>query len=86
MMLNSEKFVARPALHYLISSTTADMLITLEVKGADIDASACDKDSPTSACFKAPQSLAPSPHMTTTLPRFWYNVTILALSLGLVRA
>lgn len=60
--------------------------MTLEVNGADIDAYACDKDNPTSACLRAPQSLAPSPHMTTTFPRFWYIDTILALSLGLVLA
>ena len=38
MMLNSEKFVARPDLHYFINSTTAEMLMTLEVKGAEIEA------------------------------------------------
>lgn len=37
-MLNKEKFVANPALHYLINSTTAEMLITLDVKGAEIEA------------------------------------------------
>jgi hypothetical protein len=86
MMLKSEKFVAKPDLHSLINSTTAEMLITFEVNGAEIEAYAWDKESPTSACFRAPQSLAPSPHITTTLPRFWYIITILALSLGLVRA
>lgn len=70
IMLNKEKFVANPALHYLINSTTAEMLITLDVKGAEIEAYAWDKDNPTSACFNAPQSLAPSPHMATIFPRF----------------
>ena len=65
MMLKREKLVAKPALHYFMSSTTADMFMTLEVKGAEIEASACESDNPTSACFKAPQSLAPSPHMAT---------------------
>jgi len=37
-MLKSEKLVAKPALHYFISSTTAEILITFDVKGADIDA------------------------------------------------
>lgn len=64
-MLNKEKLVARPARHYFISSTTAEMLMTLEVNGAEIEASACERDKPTSACFKAPQSLAPSPHIET---------------------
>lgn len=68
MMLNREKFVARPALHSLISSTIEDMLATWDVKGAEIEASACDKDRPMSACFKAPQSLAPSPHIDTVFP------------------
>ena len=86
IMLNSEKFVANPDLHSLINSTTAEIFITFDVNGAEIDASACDKDSPTSACFKAPQSLAPSPHITTTFPKFWYIVTILALSFGFVLA
>lgn len=71
MMLKSEKFVAKPARHSFINSTTAEIFITFEVKGAEIEASACERDNPTSACFRAPQSLAPSPHMTTTLPRFW---------------
>lgn len=86
IILKREKFVAKPALHYFINYTTADMLKTLEVKGAEIDASAWDNDKPTSACFKAPQSLAPSPHIRTTFPKFWYKETILALSLGLVLA
>lgn len=38
MILNNEKFVASPALHYFISSTTADILMTFDVKGADIEA------------------------------------------------
>lgn len=37
-MLNSEKFVASPALHSLISSTIELIFVTCEVKGADIDA------------------------------------------------
>lgn len=71
IILKREKLVARPALHYLINSTTADILKTLEVNGAEIEASAWDNDNPTSACFKAPQSLAPSPHMTVIFPIFW---------------
>jgi len=36
---------------------------TFVVKGAAIDASASESDSPTLASFKAAQSLAPSPHI-----------------------
>lgn len=39
------------------------MSYIFEVNGAAIDASASDRDMPTSAAFKAPQSLAPSPHI-----------------------
>jgi hypothetical protein len=34
-----------------------------EVKGAAIEASASERLIPTSAAFRAPQSLAPSPHI-----------------------
>lgn len=68
-MLKSEKLVANPARHSLINSTIEEMLASWEVKGAEMEAYACDKESPMSACFKAPQSLAPSPHMDTVLPR-----------------
>jgi len=41
------------------------MLSDLDVKGDATEASASDNDTPTSAALKAPQSLAPSPHMPT---------------------
>lgn len=41
------------------------MLSDLEVKGDATEASASDKETPTSAALNAPQSLAPSPHMPT---------------------
>ena len=85
-MLKREKFVARPALHSFISSTIEEMFVIWDVKGAEIEASACDKDKPISACLRAPQSLAPSPHMETVFPVCWYTRTILALSLGFVLA
>ncbi len=66
IILNKEKLVAKPALHYFINSTTAEMLMTFDVKGAEIEAYAWESERPTSACFNAPQSLAPSPHITTT--------------------
>jgi hypothetical protein len=70
-MLNREKLVAKPALHSFINSTTAEILKTFDVNGAEIDAYACERDKPTSACFRAPQSFAPSPHITTTFFKFW---------------
>jgi hypothetical protein len=86
IILKREKLVARPARHYLINSTTADIFITFEVNGAEIEAYACERDKPTSACFKAPQSFAPSPHIITIFFRCWYKLTILALSFGLALA
>lgn len=44
---------------------THSMLATLEVKGETTEASAWDSEMPTSAALRAPQSLAPSPHMPT---------------------
>jgi len=37
-MLNKEKLVANPARHSFINSTTAEILITFDVKGAEIEA------------------------------------------------
>ena len=39
------------------------MSFTLLVKGAAIEASASERLMPASACFRAPQSFAPSPHI-----------------------
>jgi len=41
------------------------MLFSVLVKGAATDASVDDKETPTWAAFKAPQSLHPSPHIPT---------------------
>lgn len=61
------------------------MLATLEVKGETTEASAWESEMPTSAAFRAPQSLAPSPHMPTQyLARGWTGMAwihTLALSL-----
>jgi hypothetical protein len=38
IMLNKEKFVASPALHYLINSTIEEIFVIFEVNGAEIDA------------------------------------------------
>ena len=85
-MLNNEKLVANPALHSLSNSTIELMFVICDVKGAEIDASAIDRDNPISACLRAPQSLAPSPHIDTFLPSFWYKEMALILSLGLALA
>ncbi len=59
------------------------MFYILEVNGAAIDASDSDKLIPTSACFKAPQSFAPSPHIPICSPVTIYNCeTNKALSSG----
>lgn len=71
MMSNKEKFVTSPALHSLISSTIEPTFVYFEVKGAEIEAYAWDKERPMSACFNAPQSLAPSPHIDTFLSKLW---------------
>jgi hypothetical protein len=53
------------------------------VNGAAIDASASDREIPTSAYFNAPQSLAPSPHIpTSVLQKFYKFSTNDALSSG----
>ena len=48
-----------------ISSGTHAMFGSLDVNGDATDASASDSDIPACAFFKAPQSLAPSPHIAT---------------------
>lgn len=47
---------------------THSMLAWQEVKGDATDASASEREMPTSAAFSAPQSLAPSPHIPTQYP------------------
>ena len=69
-MLKREKLVARPALLSLISSTIEPMCLFLEVKAAAIEAYVSERESPRLAWCKAAQSLAPSPHIPTTLSRF----------------
>lgn len=65
MNLNAYKVVVRAALPSLKSVMTHEMSETFEVNGAAIDASARDKLIPASACLRARQSFAPSPHMPT---------------------
>lgn len=53
------------------------------VKGAAIEASASLSEMPTAAYFRAPQSLAPSPHMPQLISRLVYRLsTKRALSSG----
>lgn len=40
----------------------------VDVKGAAIEASAFERDNPTSAVFRAVQSFAPSPHIPINSP------------------
>ena len=57
------------------------------MKGAAIDASASDKDSPTSAVFNAPQSFAPSPHIPIShLQKSYSYSTSFASSSGAILA
>ena len=60
------------------------MFWIFEVKGAAIEASASERDKPTSAVLSALQSLAPSPHIATiiSLFSFWISVTSIALWSG----
>lgn len=44
---------------------THEMLGVFEVKGEATEASASDKEIPAWAVLRAPQSLAPSPHIPT---------------------
>ena len=67
-MLKRLKLVAKPPRHYLIRSIIELMLGTFDVKGAAIEASEFESDNPASACLRAPQSLAPSPHIATIFP------------------
>lgn len=86
IILNRLKLVAKPPLHYLIKFTIELMFWTLDVNGDEIDAYESDNDNPISACFNAPQSLAPSPHIAVILPIYWNIDTILVLSFGFDRA
>lgn len=63
MYLKAAKLVTSAALPSLNNLMMGEISWILDVNGAAIDASASDKESPTSAVFSALQSLAPSPHM-----------------------
>lgn len=63
MYLNIPKLVTRAQRPSVMSSGTQEMLDFLEVKEEATDASASDREIPALAALRAPQSLAPSPHM-----------------------
>jgi len=65
MYLKHEKLVTNAALPSLMTSMTQLMSGVRLVKGAATDASASDREIPTSAAFSAAQSFAPSPHIST---------------------
>jgi len=57
------------------------------VKGAAMEASASESEIPMSACLSAPQSLAPSPHIpTSVLQKSYKFYTKIALSSGAILA
>lgn len=65
MYLKQLKLVTRAPLPSLINSMTQLMSGLELVKGAAMEASASESETPTSAAFNAPQSLAPSPQNPT---------------------
>lgn len=88
MNLKHVNDVVNAALPYLSNSGMHDMSYTVLVNGAAIDASAALNDTPMSADFNAPQSLAPSPQNPTNGFRLLfcnYNIK-LAFSSGLILA
>ena len=58
----AETMVARPS---VMRYGTHPMWTLVEVNGAATEASAMDSEIPACAVFSAPQSLQPSPHITT---------------------
>lgn len=65
MNLKPEKVVANEHLPSLKSVITQEISWTLLVNGAAIEASASERLIPASACLRAAQSFAPSPHIPT---------------------
>jgi len=61
MYLNTPKLVTSAHRPSRMMSGTQEMFPARAVKGAATDASASDKEIPTCAALRAPQSFAPSP-------------------------
>ena len=57
---------------FLSKVMTDEILGARDVKGAAMEASASERDNPTSAVFKALQSFAPSPH----IPTIWKSLVV----------
>lgn len=87
MNLKVVKDVAKDALPSIKSVTIGEMLKIFEVKGAAIEASASESESPISATLRALQSFAPSPHIPTKAFELPYKAsTKLAFPSGLIHA
>lgn len=65
MYLKTPNDVTKAARPSLITVGTHSILGVREVKGEATDASASDSEMPACAVLRAPQSLAPSPHIPT---------------------
>ncbi|KAF4533322.1 hypothetical protein B566_EDAN004443 [Ephemera danica] len=63
MYLNTPNDVTRAARPSFTTKGTHEMLASFDVKGEATDDSASEREIPTWAAFRAPQSLAPSPHI-----------------------
>lgn len=86
MYLKTLNDVSREQRPSLMTMGTHSMLATLEVKGETTEASAWESEMPTSAAFRAPQSLAPSPHMPTQYWSFCSSHTSSVFCSGAMRA
>lgn len=86
MYLKQLKLVTSAALPSFSTSITQLMSGVRLVNGAATDASASERERPTSAAFKAAQSFAPSPHMRTVKPRDCSRSTTSFFSSGDIRA
>lgn len=81
------KAVTREHLPSLSKLGTQEILKTLEVKGAAMEASASEREIPTSAYYKAAQSLAPSPHIPMAAGVIFCKLEMrVCLSTGVIRA
>ena len=86
MYLNVWRLVTKAHFPSFRTSMTQEISGVLEVNGAAIEASSVDREIPTSATFKAPQSFAPSPHIKTVNDSFCNDCTIWVLLSGEQRA
>ena len=85
MYLNIPKLVTRAHLPSRIRVSTQVIDVSPDVNGDATDASKSDKDIPTEARLRAPQSFAPSPQYDVTKSIFSYKSTTIAFSSGCIR-